>query len=133
MSQTHQTLVIGLLLLMLHSLHQVGIVALSQNQLRIVQTSMLGSILSNILLVLGCSFIGAGFKFKESRFQATAAQASASLMLLACIALVIPAAYFTTTSEKLNRPGAEPNSTPNEIAQHGLLIISRGTSVVSSN
>jgi Ca2+:H+ antiporter len=34
----------------------VGIVALQQNQLRLVQTSMLGSILSNILLVLGCSF-----------------------------------------------------------------------------
>lgn len=124
----------------------VGIVALSQNQLRIVQTSMLGSILSNILLVLGCSFIGAGAKFKESRFQATAAQASASLMLLACIALVIPAAYFTTKLDKLSLShpshhpidptglgvGGEP-SPPipgQEVAQHGLLVISRGTSVL---
>ncbi|KAG0145211.1 hypothetical protein CROQUDRAFT_659022 [Cronartium quercuum f. sp. fusiforme G11] len=105
----------------------VGIVALSQNQLRIVQTSMLGSILSNILLVLGCSFIGAGFKFKESKFQATAAQASASLMLLACIALVIPAAYYTTTVEKLS---TGTNVLPRDIAQHGLLVISRGTSVL---
>lgn len=136
----------------------VGIVALSQNQLRIVQTSMLGSILSNILLVLGCSFIAAGCKFKESKFQATAAQASASLMLLSCIALVIPAAYFTTFLEKLNwnRPGhgslahagaalIDPQHLTNtlrlphesssqlpglEKAQHGLLVISRGTSVL---
>ncbi|EGG05435.1 uncharacterized protein MELLADRAFT_56421 [Melampsora larici-populina 98AG31] len=109
----------------------VGIVALQQNQLRIVQTSMLGSILSNILLVLGCSFIGAGFKFKESRFQATAAQASASLMLLACIALVIPAAYYTTTVDRLTGPGKDLTATlPHDAAQHGLLVISRGTSVL---
>ncbi|OAV87689.1 calcium/proton exchanger [Puccinia triticina 1-1 BBBD Race 1] len=130
----------------------VGIVALSQNQLRIVQTSMLGSILSNILLVLGCSFIAAGFKFKESRFQATAAQASASLMLLACIALVIPAAYFSSFLDKINsgraqHPGAIPSAQDlanglalglssthdlpgKEVAQHGLLVISRGTSVL---
>ncbi|KAI8456515.1 Ca2+:H+ antiporter, variant, partial [Phakopsora pachyrhizi] len=123
----------------------VGIVALSQNQLRIVQTSMLGSILSNILLVLGCSFIAAGARFKESRFQATAAQASASLMLLACIALVIPAAYFTTTIEKLNTQPRNPlanadglgivNDTKSDVpglefAKHGLLVISRGTSVL---
>lgn len=108
----------------------VGIVALSQNQLRIVQTSMLGSILSNILLVLGCSFIGAGFKFKESRFQATAAQASASLMLLACIALVIPAAYFDSLSSRIDHaaPGESPIN--QDAAHHGLLVISRGTSVL---
>jgi len=128
----------------------VGIVALSQNQLRIVQTSMLGSILSNILLVLGCSFIAAGIKFKESRFQATAAQASASLMLLACIALVIPAAYYSSFLDRINASRQHNNipsgqdlanglalglqtihETPSkEVAQHGLLVISRGTSVL---
>jgi Ca2+:H+ antiporter len=40
----------------------VGIVALTQNQLRLVQTSMIGSILSNILLVLGMSFFAGGFR-----------------------------------------------------------------------
>jgi Ca2+:H+ antiporter len=35
---------------------------------------MLGSILSNILLVLGCSFLAGGLKFPESNFQVTAAQ-----------------------------------------------------------
>ncbi|KAA1104568.1 hypothetical protein PGT21_026989 [Puccinia graminis f. sp. tritici] len=126
----------------------VGIVALSQNQLRIVQTSMLGSILSNILLVLGCSFIAAGFKFKESKFQATAAQASASLMLLACIALVIPAAYFSSFLDKINTgrgnaaipsgqdlvnglaSGLQSHHDKTEFAHHGLLVISRGTSVL---
>ncbi|KAJ6553835.1 Sodium/calcium exchanger protein-domain-containing protein [Mycena sp. CBHHK59/15] len=94
----------------------VGIAALLQGELRIVQTSMLGSILSNLLLVLGCSFLAAGFKFKESNFQVTAAQASSSLMTLACITLVIPAAYHSTMLAADD--------------QSGLLVISRGTAML---
>ncbi|KAF7440205.1 hypothetical protein PC9H_000549 [Pleurotus ostreatus] len=96
----------------------VGVAALLQNELRIVQTSMLGSILSNILLVLGCSFLAAGLNFSESSFQATAAQTSASLMTLACITLVIPAAFHSTRE----------NGADNDM--HELLVISRGTSII---
>lgn len=70
----------------------VAIVALTQNQLRLVQTSLLGSVLSNLLLVLGMSFFASGFYFHESTFQVTAAQTSVSLMSLSCITLIIPAA-----------------------------------------
>jgi len=97
----------------------VGVAALLQDQLRIVQTSMLGSILSNILLVLGCSFIAAGFKAKESHFHAVGAQASGSLMVLACITLVIPAAYHSTQAHT-----GDPD------AEAGLLVISRGTAIL---
>lgn len=91
------------------------------DQLRLVQTSMLGSILSNLLLVLGkwysdcpviwrlstgspniffagCSFAAGGFVYSESQFRQTAAQTSASLMTLSCITLVIPAACKTLPS-----------------------------------
>lgn len=51
----------------------------------IVFTQLLGSILSNLLLVLGCSFLAGGLKYQESNFQVTAAQNAASLMTLACI------------------------------------------------
>ncbi|EIN07147.1 calcium/proton exchanger [Punctularia strigosozonata HHB-11173 SS5] len=101
----------------------VGIAALLQNELRIVQTSMLGSILSNLLLVLGCSFFAGGLKYSESNFQVTAAQASASLMTLACITLVIPAAYH------MSKP-AEDNITNVLASERGLLIISRGTALL---
>ncbi|KAF8163521.1 Sodium/calcium exchanger protein-domain-containing protein [Crassisporium funariophilum] len=101
----------------------VGIAALLQDQLRIVQTSMLGSILSNILLVLGCSFLAAGFKRPESIFQVTAAQASSSLMTLACITLVIPAAYHSSSS-------GTGILSPYPASDHGLLVISRGTAIV---
>ncbi|KAJ7264958.1 Sodium/calcium exchanger protein-domain-containing protein [Mycena haematopus] len=114
----------------------VGIAALLQGELRIVQTSMLGSILSNLLLVLGCSFLAAGFKFKESNFQVTAAQASSSLMTLACITLVIPAAYQSTYLANLASDGAKAKlpsllfNAEDEIDQSGLLVISRGTALL---
>ncbi|TFK62415.1 calcium/proton exchanger [Pluteus cervinus] len=72
----------------------VGVVALMRGELAIVQTSMLGSVLSNILLVLGCSFLVAGVKRPVSKFEAVSAQTSSSMMTLACITLVIPAAYY---------------------------------------
>ncbi|KAG8953908.1 hypothetical protein FRC00_006070, partial [Tulasnella sp. 408] len=73
----------------------VGVAALIQGELRIVQTSMLGSILSNLLLVLGMSFISGQAYRPEGLFQETAAQTSSSLMTLACLTLVIPAAYHS--------------------------------------
>jgi Ca2+:H+ antiporter len=115
----------------------VGITALLQGEVRIVQTSMLGSILSNILLVLGCSFLAGGIKTHESEFQVTAAQTSASLMTLACITLVIPAAYHSAkhviapadgnSLMALNDPLV---SDLDKDAQRGLLIISRGTAIL---
>ncbi|KAJ7073970.1 Sodium/calcium exchanger protein-domain-containing protein [Mycena amicta] len=108
----------------------VSIAALLQNEIRIVQTSLLGSILSNLLLVLGCSFLAAGFKFKESNFQVTAAQASSSLMTLACITLIIPAAYHTTTStNSSNTFQWSMKSLDTFTPSPGLLVISRGTAI----
>lgn len=98
----------------------VGIVALVQGQLRIVQTSLIGSILSNILLVLGMSFCAGGFYAAESSFQQTAAQASASIMTLGCITMAIPAAYQISGSVR----DSEKDNLP------GLLFISRGTSLI---
>ncbi|KAL0067078.1 hypothetical protein AAF712_005865 [Marasmius tenuissimus] len=100
----------------------VGIAALLRDEIVIVQNSMLGSILSNILLVLGCSFLAAGCKFSESNFQVTAAQASSSLMTLACITLIIPAAW-----NSVKAPGGLFSE---EDRMDGLLKISRGTAVL---
>ncbi|KAK7019495.1 vacuolar calcium ion transporter [Favolaschia claudopus] len=108
----------------------VGIAALLQGEMRIVQTSMLGSILSNLLLVLGCSFLAAGFKFQESNFQVTAAQASSSLMTLACITLIIPAAYHTTILPKDAQDRLSSFLAGESEIDSGLLVISRGTALL---
>lgn len=104
----------------------VGIAALLNGQLRIVQTSMLGSILSNILLVLGCSFLAGGIYHTEGIFNGTGAQASASLMTLSCITLVIPAAYASTTNAGMQNYCGDVDDCPTT----GLLFISRGTAIL---
>ncbi|KAI0006180.1 Sodium/calcium exchanger protein-domain-containing protein [Russula compacta] len=115
----------------------VGIVALLKGEVRIVQTSMLGSILSNILLVLGCSFLAAGIYVHESMFRVTAAQTSASLMTLACITLVIPAAYHAAKRVVSPEHGLAMAALSGQSlidldkdSQEGLLIISRGTAIL---
>ncbi|KAI0086217.1 Sodium/calcium exchanger protein-domain-containing protein [Irpex rosettiformis] len=116
----------------------VGIAALLQDEMRIVQTSLLGSILSNLLLVLGCSFVAGGIYYSEGRFQATAAQAASSLMTLACITLVIPAAYHSSKSHAggiddttilITKQVIDGSDLPEEY-NNGLRIISRGTAIL---
>jgi Ca2+:H+ antiporter len=92
-----------------------------------VQTSLIGSILSNILLVLGMSFAFGGVHFTENTFQQTAAQASGSIMMLSVVAIALPAAYQGGAVSQLfgGKEAAQPGST-----EAGILFISRGTSVV---
>jgi len=79
----------------------VSIVALKEGEIRVVQASILGSIISNLLLVLGMCFVAGGYYHKKQEFNQTAAQTSSSLMALACIGLIIPAAFnFTIEKDK---------------------------------
>eukprot|EP00475_Leptophrys_vorax_P004916 TRINITY_DN1294_c0_g1_i1.p1 TRINITY_DN1294_c0_g1~~TRINITY_DN1294_c0_g1_i1.p1 ORF type:complete len:400 (+),score=97.17 TRINITY_DN1294_c0_g1_i1:85-1284(+) len=74
----------------------VAVIALKENLVTVVQSSLLGSILSNLLLVLGMCFFFGGLKHKEQEFNVTAAQASSSMLAIACISLIIPAAFVAT-------------------------------------
>jgi Ca2+:H+ antiporter len=66
---------------------------LSENMITVVQATLIGSILGNILLVLGLSFLWGGLKYKKQKFNAQVSQTNGSLLLLALIGLVIPAAF----------------------------------------
>lgn len=92
----------------------VAVVALFRGEIRIVQASMLGSILSNILLVMGCCFVFGGYNRVQQKFNQTVAQTMASLMALSVSSLLIPAAFNS----------AHPGD-----FQH-VLSLSRGTSMV---
>lgn len=74
----------------------VAVVALLRGEIRIVQTSMLGSIFSNLLLVLGCSFIAGGIHRLQQTFSQTAAQTMSSMLGVSCISMLIPAAFRLT-------------------------------------
>jgi Ca2+:H+ antiporter len=78
----------------------VPIIALKGGHINVVQTFILGSIISNLLLVLGLSFVAGGILHKKQEFNKTAAQTGSSLMTLACIGLIIPAA-FISSAEKI--------------------------------
>lgn len=59
----------------------------------VVKASIAGSIVGNILLVLGASMLAGGLRYPEQHYNPTAARSQATLLTLAAIALVIPAAY----------------------------------------
>ncbi|KAL4448639.1 hypothetical protein ABPG75_005858 [Micractinium tetrahymenae] len=63
--------------------------ALRRGLYEVVAASLLGSILSNQLLVLGTCFFVGGIKYKEQRFSTFANKVSSSLLFLACIGILI--------------------------------------------
>lgn len=71
----------------------VSIIALTQKKVDIVQESLLGSMLSNLLLVLGFCFFLGGLNRVEQHFNVTVAQTASSLLALAIGSLIIPAAF----------------------------------------
>ena len=76
----------------------VSIFAIQKGMISVVQSSLLGSILSNLLLVLGFSFFFGGLKYKNQTFNQDAAQTSGSILALAVLSLVIPAALDADSS-----------------------------------
>lgn len=71
----------------------VSVIALTQGKVLIVQTSLIGSMLSNLLLVLGMCFFFGGINRPEQHFNITVAQTAASLLALAIGSLIIPTAF----------------------------------------
>lgn len=71
----------------------ISFVALSKGLHDVVKASLVGSIIGNILLVLGISTLAGGLKRERLRFNATAAMSGASMLMLAAIGLLVPAMY----------------------------------------
>lgn len=76
----------------------IALMALRKGLHDVVKASITGSIIGNILLVLGLSMLVGGLRYKRQRFNATAAGLGASLLLLAAIGLVVPALFHFTVS-----------------------------------
>ncbi|EDX83940.1 calcium/proton exchanger [Synechococcus sp. PCC 7335] len=76
----------------------IAIFALRAGLVNVVKSSITGSIIGNLLLVMGFSMLLGGLKFKEQTFQPTIARLNASSMNLAVIAVLLPTAVdFTST------------------------------------
>jgi Ca2+:H+ antiporter len=96
----------------------VGIIALAKDEIIIVQTSLIGSMLSNLLLVMGMCFFFGGVNRLEQYFNITVATTAASILALAVGSLLIPTAFTWGV-------GAVDPATSNRDEQ-----LSRGTAII---
>jgi Ca2+:H+ antiporter len=71
----------------------IAIVALRAGYIDVVKASLTGSIIGNILLVLGAAFLAGGIYHKLQQFNPIAGRIQAAMLVLASIALIIPALF----------------------------------------
>lgn len=71
----------------------IALMAMKQGLFEVVKASLTGSIIGNLLLVLGMACLTGGLRFKVQNFNATAARTQSTTLTLAAIALIVPAAY----------------------------------------
>ncbi|MGC9968535.1 MAG: calcium/proton exchanger [Minisyncoccia bacterium] len=76
----------------------IGIFAIRAGLIEVVRASLTGSVIGNLLLVLGTAMFAGGLRHKKQEFNRTAAVASGSSLFLAVIALVIPTIFLQTLS-----------------------------------
>ncbi|XP_052150019.1 vacuolar cation/proton exchanger 2 isoform X3 [Oryza glaberrima] len=79
----------------------ISLYALKNGMIRVVQQSLLGSILSNMLLVLGCAFFAGGLVHpsRDQVFNKASAVVNSGLLLMAVLGLMFPAVLHFTHSE----------------------------------
>lgn len=75
----------------------IGIFAIQAGLLEVVKASITGSIIGNLLFVLGTSVFLGGMRHRRQTFNRTAILASGSTLFLAVIALVVPAIFASTS------------------------------------
>ncbi|RFU72938.1 ca2+:h+ antiporter [Trichoderma arundinaceum] len=92
----------------------VAIIALIDDKVAIVQTSLIGSILSNLLLVMGFCFFFGGLRRPEQYFNTVVAQTAASMLALAAASVIVPTVF-----------DAAANTPTDNVAK-----LSRGTAVI---
>lgn len=72
----------------------IALVALAYGKAELVKASITGSIIGNILLVLGLAMLVGGLRFPRQTFNRTAAGMGATLLALACVGLLMPTLHF---------------------------------------
>ena len=85
----------------------IALFALNAGLQEVVKASLIGSILGNILLVMGMAMLVGGRRRERQHFNATAANLIALMLLLAIVALIMPAVFELVQGTGLPRPDAE--------------------------
>lgn len=85
----------------------IALFALGAGLHEVVKASIVGSILGNILLVLGVSMLVGGRKRDRQHFELRAATAQSLMLLLATVALIMPAIFELVAGDGLPNPRAK--------------------------
>lgn len=85
----------------------IALFALSQGLHEVVKASIVGSIIGNVLLVMGASMWFGGLGRDRQRFNATAASAQSTMLVLAIGAVMMPAVFELVEGQGLPSPTAE--------------------------
>jgi Ca2+:H+ antiporter len=85
----------------------IALFALGEGLHEVVKASIVGSIIGNILLVLGASMFVGGIGRDQQKFNPQAASVQASMLFLAAAAMVMPAIFELVEGRGLPSPSAE--------------------------
>ncbi len=72
----------------------ITLLAVQKGEIDVVKASIIGSIIGNVLLVLGLSIFVGGLKFKAQKFNEGAASTQSVMLILAVVTLLLPSFFF---------------------------------------
>lgn len=101
----------------------IAITALRKCELRVVQSALIGSILSKLLLILGMCFFAGGLKFSEQGFDQTTTQIHSSLLSISVGVLLLPAVYHFALDDEIGKSSRVQQ-------RKSILSMSHGVSIV---
>jgi len=93
----------------------IAFFALREGLQEVVKASLVGSILGNILLVMGAAMLVGGLKRERQTFDRTAASVQSIMLLLACVALIMPAIFELVIGGGLPSPTDESQQFPSDL------------------
>jgi len=93
----------------------IAFFALNAGLQEVVKASLVGSILGNTLLVLGASMLIGGLGRERQHFERTAAASQSLMLLLACVALIMPAIFELVIGGDLPKPTDEIDRFPKDL------------------
>ncbi len=85
----------------------IALFALGQGLQEVVKASIVGSIVGNMLLVLGAAMLAGGIGREKQRFSRVSAGIQTTMLMLAGAALIMPAIFELVEGRGLPKPGAE--------------------------
>jgi len=109
----------------------IAFFALNEGLQEVVKASLIGSILGNILLVMGAAMFIGGRKRERQYFDRTAANVTALMLLLAVVAMIMPALFELVQGSGLPRPNAEAVNYDSDVEKLsvGVAVVLLGTYV----